>query len=277
MNSSLIFTVLLSFSLLLSAQVIKVDPVIRLCQSPGMFAMTFDQGPSIYTGAILDAFASRNAKATFHPVVTYLSEATVVANLQRAAAEGHTIGLSIEANVDLSSQSDTDIMGTIDSRANTIKSIIGVKPYFLRIPNYSNMTDSQINLIFSKGYILTTYNLDSYDYASPNVLQSFKNVLEVLSNNTKGAFISVQRDYIQDSANATPDILDYISSKGYSLVPLDKCIRNAPAASVPSKGNTSGPNASAPINVNTDTSDGIFEILSISALFCIIATVMLTL
>ena len=277
MNSSLIFTVLLSLSLLLSAQVIKVDPVIRLCQSPGMFAMTFDQGPSIYTGAILDAFASRNAKATFHPVVTYLSEATVVANLQRAAAEGHTIGLSIEANVDLSSQSDTDIMGTIDSRANTIKSIIGVKPYFLRIPNYSNMTDSQINLIFSKGYILTTYNLDSYDYASPNVLQSFKNVLEVLSNNTKGAFISVQRDYIQDSANATPDILDYISSKGYSLVPLDKCIRNAPAASVPSQGNKSGPNASAPLNVNTDTSDGIFEILSISALFCIIATVMLTL
>ena len=277
MNSSLFFTVLLSLSLLLSAQVIKVDPVIRLCQSPGMFAMTFDQGPSIYTGAILDAFASRNAKATFHPVVTYLSEATVVANLQRAAAEGHTIGLSIEPNVDLSSQSDTDIMGTIDSRANTIKSIIGVKPCFLRIPNYSNMTDSQISLIFSKGYILTTYNLDSYDYASPNVLQSFKNVLEVLSNNTKGAFISVQRDYIQDSANATPDILDYISSKGYSLVPLDKCIRNAPAASVPSQGNKSGPNASAPLNVNTDTSDGIFEILSISALFCIIALVILTL
>lgn len=217
-------------------QAIRIDPVVRLCQSPGMFAMTFDQGPSIYSGAILDALGSRNVKASFHPVVTYLNEATTVANLQRAASEGHCIGLSIEPSVDLSSQSDSEMMESIDSRADTLKSVIGIRPYFLRIPNVANMTDAQINLIKSKGYVITTYNLDSYDYSSPNVLQSFKNVLDVLSNNTKGAFISVQRDYIPESANATPDILDYVMGKGYNLVTLDKCVRGAaPPKSSPPK------------------------------------------
>ena len=208
--------------------VLAVDPIVKLCQSPGMFAMTFDQGPSIYTGAILDAFDSRGFKATFHPIVTYLQEASVVANLQRAAAEGHTIGLSMEASVDLSEMSDAEMISAVESRAEIIESVVGFKPVFLRIPNYKDMTHDQIRVLMAKGYIVTTYNLDSYDYSSPNVLQSYKNVLDLLSTNTKGAFISVQRDYIQGSASSTPEIIDYILDKGYTLVPLDKCVRGAP-------------------------------------------------
>ena len=215
-------------ALLSAPLVLAIDPVVKLCQSPGMFAMTFDQGPAIYTGAVLDAFDSRNVKATFHPIVTYLSEASVVANLQRAASEGHTIGLSIEANLNLAELSDAEIIDAVQSRAEIIEQIVGFKPTFLRIPNYKDLSSDQIRLIISKGYIITTYNLDSYDYSSPNVLQSYKNVLDLLSPNTKGAFISVQRDYIQDSANATPDIIDYVMEKGYTLVSLDKCVRNAP-------------------------------------------------
>src|SRR4051812_45861836 len=97
-------------------QAVKQNPIVNLCQSPGMFALTFDQGPSIYTGTVLDALASRSAKATFHPVVSYLNDASVVANLQRAASEGHTIGLSMEPAVDLSKMSEDDIFATIDSR-----------------------------------------------------------------------------------------------------------------------------------------------------------------
>jgi peptidoglycan/xylan/chitin deacetylase (PgdA/CDA1 family) len=227
------------FSVIAAASVLAIDPVVKLCQSPGMFAMTFDQGPSIYTGAVLDAFDSRNVKATFHPIVTYLSEASVVANLQRAAAEGHTIGMSLEANLNLADMTEAEVIDAVHSRAEIIEQIVGFKPVFLRIPNYKDMSNEQIRALIAKGYIITTYNLDSYDYSSPNVLQSYKNVLDLLSPNTKGAFISVQRDYIQDSANATPDIIDYIMDKGYTIVPLDKCVRNAPVKNGPG-GNTNG-------------------------------------
>ena len=243
----------------LFSAVLAIDPVVKLCQSPGMFAMTFDQGPAIYTGAVLDAFDSRGVKATFHPIVTYLSEASVVANLQRAAAEGHTIGLSIEANLNLAEMTDSEIVDAVYSRAEIIEQIIGFKPVFLRIPNYKDLSNEQIKLIISKGFILTTYNLDSYDYSSPNVLQSYKNVLDLLSINTKGAFISVQRDYIQESANATPEIIDYIMEKGYTLVPLDKCVRNAPVRGrnedKPSTKNPKTP--STPIGGKTETTSDV--------------------
>lgn len=238
-------------------QRVKIDPVVKFCQSPGMFAMTFDQGPSIYTGTVLDALASRQVKATFHPVVSYLSEVTVVANLKRAAGEGHTIGLSMEASVDLSKMSDDDIFNTIDSRAQTIQSITGLTPKFLRIPNYQNLSDAQIAFILSKGYIITTYNLDSYDYDQTDVLSSFKNVLELLSPNTKGAFISVQRDYIQNSVNQLPQILDYVMGKGYNLVTMDQCVKNAGGSS--SSGSSSGGSSSggsAPVSSGAPASSG---------------------
>lgn len=226
----------------IAGQGIARNPVINLCQSPGQFAMTFDQGPSIYTGTLLDALDSRSAKGTFHPVVTYLGEAVVVANLKRAASSGHTIGLSLEASIDLSSMSDDDIMATIDSRAQQLGSITGFNPVFLRLPNYQNMSLAQLNMIISKGYVITTYNLDSYDYkANIDILSSFKNVLDLLSPNTKGEFISVQRDYIQESVDATADILDYVIKKGYTLVTLDQCVGKTGGGNSGSNSNSNAP------------------------------------
>jgi peptidoglycan/xylan/chitin deacetylase (PgdA/CDA1 family) len=198
--SSLLFTAVSALAYLASSahgQAIKLNPVINLCQAPGMFAMTFDQGPSIYTGTILDALASRQVKASFHPVVNYLNDPTVVANMQRAASEGHTIGLSMEQAVDLSGMSHDDISATIDSRAQSINAVAGVTPKFLRIWNYRNLSDDQISFILSKGYVITDYNLDSYDYDQQDVLGQYKKVPDLLSPNAKGSIISIQRDYIQ--------------------------------------------------------------------------------
>jgi len=236
--------------LFVSGDIIKKNVVVLFCQSPGMFAMTFDQGPSLYTGTVLDALASRNVKASFHPVVSYLSDPSVVANLQRAAQEGHTIGLSAEASLDLSQMNNDDIFNAIDSRAQSIQSVTGLMPKFLRIPNYKNLSDDQINFIISKGYVLTTYNLDSYDYVTTDVLKSFKDVLDKLSPNTKGAFISVQRDYILNSVNQVPDILDYVMGKGYNLVTLDQCVKNAGGPG-PDGGSGSGSGNNNPVPISS--------------------------
>ncbi|KAM0683654.1 hypothetical protein MDAP_001228 [Mitosporidium daphniae] len=204
--------------------------VLNICQ-PGSFAMTFDQGPSIYTGNVLDALDAKQCKATFHPVVSFLQEPSIVANLQRAYSSGHLIGFSIEEQVDLSALTNNDdLLALLADRAATIQRAIGSPepPYFVRVPKISNLSDDQISAITDQGkYVLSTYNLDSYDYAlnGTDILSSFKNVLDQLSPNTKGGFISVQRDYIQSSVDAVPDIIDYIQGKGYSLVTLDKCFR----------------------------------------------------
>lgn len=200
------------------------DPVINLCPS-GMFAMTFDQGPGISTGMVLDALMDHKVKATFHPVVSFLDEVTVVANLQRAAKEGHLIGLSIEDSLDLSDLSKEGILDAINARAEVIKSIIGYKPVYLRISKYKELSADTIQYIIDKGYIISTYNIDSYDYSTKDILGQYKATLEKLSPHTKGGFIGVQRDLIDDSAAATDNVIAYILEKGYKLVTMDECAK----------------------------------------------------
>ena len=208
----------------LAAPLPSRDPVINLC-IPGSFAPTFDQGPSLYTGDILDALKERNVKATFHPVVTFLNEAPIVANLQRAAEEGHLIGLSLEEDFELDGISDDDLLHEINERADIIKQKIGYKPVYLRIPKYKKLSSEQLDKIISKGYIISTYNIDSYDYSKDNILAVYKQILDKMSPNTKGGFISVQRDYLESSAAATGDVIDYVLEKGYKIVSLDQCAK----------------------------------------------------
>lgn len=226
LSSILAFIIAIALPIHVGAQsdVIRMSPVISLCRTAGQFAMTFDGGPSIYTGDVLDAFDSRKLKATFHPVVSYLDNVAIVANLQRAASSGHLIGLSMEASLNLSGMNDSALLDAIDVRAQAVQYYTGSKPRFLRIPNYSSLSMDQLNLISSHGYVITTYNIDSYDYTSSDSLQNFKKVLDVLSNNTKGAFISVQRDSVQSSVQQTGSIIDYILGKGYQIVTLDTCV-----------------------------------------------------
>lgn len=250
LNKLVLSALAISGSLLSGAQadIVKTSSVANMCRKPGDFAFTFDGGASIYTGHVLDALAERKAKATFHPVVTYLQDVTVVANIQRAAMDGHLIGLFIEQSLDLTKLSDEDILSSINSRAEVLASVTGYKPKFIRIHNYQDLSEAQIKMIHAAGYQITTYNLDSYDYNTPDCINSFKKILDLLSTNTKGAFISVQRDYVPESTQSAGAIFDYVLSKGYRLVTLEECLgvnAGKPSNVTVPKFNGDGPKVSA--------------------------------
>ena len=215
--------------------------VTSLCRTSGHFAMTFDGGPSIHTGAVLDAFDKKNLKATFHPLVTYLQDVSIVANLQRAAMTGHLIGLSIEPDLDLFRMDVETILAVIRSRVDALYNVIGQKAIHLRLPNVFKLKPFQLEAITKAGFIITTYNLDSYDYApqatEESIVAGFRNVLELLSNNTKGGFISVQRDTVASSVQVTSKIIDYVQSKGYKLVTLKDCIGGSHPSSISNSDN----------------------------------------
>jgi hypothetical protein len=60
-SSSLLLTALSSHASLPSSahgKAIKLNPVVNLCQTPGIFTITVGQGPSIYIGTVVDALSS---------------------------------------------------------------------------------------------------------------------------------------------------------------------------------------------------------------------------
>lgn len=205
-----------------------LSQVVLECVEPGVFAFTFDGGPSKYTSRVLNAFAEVGKKATFHATTDHLTDVMVSANLKRAVREGHLIGLVTTDGGILNDKSTDEILQEIAEKADLLKRHIAI-PYdikFIRIPNHHELSQDKLEAI-SELYIVTSHNMDSCDYDAKNMDQIVANVsepLDELGPNTKGSFIFVQRDSEPISADATDKILDTVMSRGYEPVTLDRCV-----------------------------------------------------
>ena len=74
---------------------VPVGTVITSCTVPGTVALTFDDGPYIYTPAVLDTLLQNNIKATFFvngQNWADINSADSQASVRRAIAEGHQVG-----------------------------------------------------------------------------------------------------------------------------------------------------------------------------------------
>lgn len=74
---------------------VPVGQIITQCTKPGTFAITFDDGPYIYTDKILDILKANGIKATFFVNGLNwgdINDAANSARVRRAINEGHQIG-----------------------------------------------------------------------------------------------------------------------------------------------------------------------------------------
>jgi len=79
--------------------------IITACTVPNSFAITFDDGPSIWTHELLDYLAIKNIKATFFVNglnYNLITDPPIAAIVKRAHDEGHQIGSHTWAHADIS-------------------------------------------------------------------------------------------------------------------------------------------------------------------------------
>jgi peptidoglycan/xylan/chitin deacetylase (PgdA/CDA1 family) len=189
-----------------------------------MFAMTFDDGPATYTNQLLDILSEKQAKVTFHFVTQYLADPTVLSTIQRAASEGHYIGLRSETTWNLMTMSSEEITSEVKRTANVMAEFTGVVPKVIRLP-YKGFDDRVRVAVEAAGLTITEQTMDSYDYTgdAAKIYNAFKIAISLYADG-KGKFISIQHDGVQGSVATTPQIIDLIKSKGYRLVKLDECV-----------------------------------------------------
>lgn len=219
------------------------------CNKEGDLALTFDQGPSQYTGMLLSTLAKNKVKATFHVSPDYLDNPMIVAYLRRIAADGHLIGIFIKDSITSSMLPDY-----LRNCTSVMKTIINYEPNYLRFP-VPGPSPATMKIINGMGFRVTSYNLDSQDYnfvsdqtandGKGQVFNVFKNALDQILAPAKGSFISVQRDIVLASVQQTDAIIKYAQNKGYSLVRLDNCI-GADAIKGSGGGNTKDVDAKDP-------------------------------
>jgi peptidoglycan/xylan/chitin deacetylase (PgdA/CDA1 family) len=95
-------------------------------------ALTFDDGPSPWTPAILDLLAGRGARATFFVVGEAVERHGEI--VRRALAEGHELGNHTQTHASASSIDDDRLRRELERANASIEGATGIVPRLARPP-----------------------------------------------------------------------------------------------------------------------------------------------
>ena len=203
-------------------------------------ALTFDDGPYIYTSHVLDVLASYDAKATFFITGDNLGkgEIDVAANgyipiIQRMHTDGHQIGSHTWTHLDLSTLSSLDRKNQMWKNEMALRNILGFFPTYMRPPYSSCTAESGCESdLGDLGYHITYFDVDTddYDQDATTLIQNSKNWFT--GNITARGATAADSDWLvighdihyQTAYNLTDYMLSTLTTLGYKAVTLGECL-----------------------------------------------------
>ncbi|KAF9911752.1 hypothetical protein EC991_002480 [Linnemannia zychae] len=200
----------------------KRGGIITSCRVPGTIAMTFDDGPYRFTNQLLNILKDRGVKATFfvngHNIGDIYQYDWVV---KRAYREGHQIASHTWAHADLATLSYDQISAQMTQLDNALKSIIGVRPVYMR-PPYGNLNSAATDYLNDNGYKIVKWRVDTNDWAHPDDTDTSLNAYKRAGGS---GFIALEHDTYESTVNdLVPRAIEYAKNRGWELVTVGECL-----------------------------------------------------
>ncbi len=183
--------------------------------------LTIDDGPTSYTGKLLDILKEYNAKATFfmldEPMKTYGSD------VKRMVAEGHALGShGVTHDKHIFYHSPASAVSELRIARETIKRIAGLKSNLMRVPYGSvpYMKKNYRHAAANEQFIMWDWNVDSLDWkfnSSRYVDYTLEQVRRVDSAGQSPIILIHDRKATIDNL---PKLLEALDQLGYTLAPL---------------------------------------------------------
>lgn len=195
--------------------VIRRGPVGEL-----QIALTFDDGPGIYTAPILDVLDRFHAPATFF-VVGGVNDGHA-ALIKRAVGAGHAIENHTVSHADMATLSRQDQAREIDLQTKAIVAMGAPRPRFFRPPYNSRNTETR-RLLRKRRMLMALWSIDPDDWARPGTETI---VRRVLARVHAGGIILLHDgggDRNQTVA-ALPKIIQGLRKRGYRLMTLPELL-----------------------------------------------------
>jgi len=187
------------------------------CAVLSCVALTFDDGPGIYTAQLLDELAARGVKATFF--VVGLNVAKYPELLTREVAEGHAIGNHTWAHADLTRLSEPEAAGQIDLLSAALAQTAGVNTTLVRTP-YGARNDAVLAILAARGDAEISWNVDTEDWKNRDVATTTARALAGVSPGS----IVLMHDIHPSTVEAVPGIIDQLQAAGYTLVTIPELL-----------------------------------------------------
>lgn len=219
-------------SLLVGAAVAAppVGVIINDCTTPGTVALTFDDGPFIYTESVLNQLAAAGAKATFF--VNGQNWGNIYDNawlVQRMVNEGHQVGSHTWSHADLAGLDAAGITSEMTLLEDALLNIIGKFPTYMR-PPYFSYNSATLQTLGNLGYHVIQASIDTLDWQYNTPGQIGQSVQIFQNGLNSGGTISLSHDVHQTTADTlVSGMINAVRSSGKRAVTVGECLGDAAA------------------------------------------------
>lgn len=184
----------------------------KIDKNKKMVALTYDDGPSIYTPRILKTLKENNSVATFFVVgnrVPMYSD-----TVKKAYGMGCEIGNHTYEHKILTRADAAGIRNQVSRTNVAVKKITGTAPIVMRPPGgaVNNMVKSQT------GMPMILWSIDTLDWRTRNAASTKTAVLD----HVKDGDIVLMHDLYEATANASTTIIPTLVKRGYQLVTVSE-------------------------------------------------------
>lgn len=212
-----------------SGEISEVDATNAVSeQSAKRVYLTFDDGPSIYTGQILDVLAANNVKATFFVIGR---DERYYDLYKRIVDEGHAIGMHSYSHEYQNFYESTESFGEELTKLNDlIYDVTGVKSTIFRFPGGSSNSVAPLPI---QNYIayLNEHNINYYDWNSlsgdavtsgldPERLVN--NIMNDVEKNEDSIVLMHDLQTTHTTVESLQLLIDTLKSNGYEILPIDE-------------------------------------------------------
>ena len=193
--------------------------------------LTFDDGPSIYTGQILDILAANNVKATFFVIGR---DEEYYEYYKRIVEEGHTIGMHSYSHVYSKLYQSVDSFADEVVKLQTLlKDVTGVECNLFRFPGGSSNRvaalpiEEYIDYLNENDITYYDWNALSGDATSQNYSpeQLVANIMDDVAANEDSIVLMHDLQNQHATVESLQLLIDTLKAEGYEILPIDE---NAP-------------------------------------------------
>ncbi|GJC96209.1 polysaccharide deacetylase [Colletotrichum higginsianum] len=213
--------------------------IITTCAVPGTLALTYDDGPYIYTSQLLDILEAQNVTATFFVAGNNkgkkgMDNANTAwpAIMRRMHAAGHQIASHTWTHRNLNLVNSTIQRTEIIYNEMSFRNLFGWIPTYMRPPYLEcNAASGCQNMLRTLGYHIINVNIDTKDYMydTPETIQTAKDRFSggISTNAAANSYIELSHDvHYQTVVNLTQFMIDTAKARGYRLVSVGECLND---------------------------------------------------
>ena len=184
----------------------------KIDKNKKMVALTYDDGPSIYTPRVLKTLKENNAVATFFVVGNRVP--TYSDTVKKAHDMGCEIGNHTYEHKSLPNLSETEVKRQISKTNKEVKKAIGEKPVIMRPTGGATNANGKQWV----GMPSIIWSIDTLDWKTRNADSTKKAVLD----HVKDGDIVLMHDLYSATASASETIIPELVKRGYQLVTVSE-------------------------------------------------------